>query len=435
MKIFGKLSFWFILVLLAAGFGGYKYWQARNADTVSFDTIPVGRADIVQAVTATGTLNPVINVTVGSQVSGNILSLYVDYNSPVKKGMLLAEIDPRNFNAAVEQAQGNLANAQAVLELAQVTATRDDSLRKQNAIPQSTLDSAIADLHKAQASVKINSGTLAQAQNNLAFCKIYSPVDGIVISRSVDVGQTVQASMTAPTLFTIANDLANMQIDSNVAEADVGNVKEGQDVDFTVDAFPYDTFHGKVIQVRNAATTTNNVVTYDVVIGVNNAELKLRPGMTANVSIIVEQRKSTLALGNAALRVKMPEGILPAPSATPTPAASPGGDATAQHSETGGGQKGQWAGRRGGGHRNSAAVQHVKTVYVLPAGAQTPETRQVHVGITDGINTEITSGLDEGEQVVTNVNTGSDASASSSATTNPFMPKMPGRGGGGGGRR
>jgi len=433
MKIFGKLSFWIIVILVVAAFGGYKYWQARNANQLSFDTIPLGRADIVQAVTATGTLNPVINVTVGSQVSGNILALYVDYNSPVKKGMLLAEIDPRNFNAAVEQAQGNLANAQAVLELAKITADRDDSLRKQNAIPQSTLDSAIADLHKAEASVKINSGTLAQAQNNLAFCKIYSPVDGIVISRSVDVGQTVQASMTAPTLFTIANDLANMQIDSNVAEADVGNVKEGQDVDFTVDAFPYDTFHGKVIQVRNAATTTNNVVTYDVVIGVNNAELKLRPGMTANVSIIVEQRKNTLALGNAALRVKMPEGVLPAPSATPAPESSPAAGSAAQSPGNGGGQRGQWAGHRPGGRRNASAVQHVKTVYVLPAGAQIPESRQVHVGITDGINTEITSGVDEGEQVVINVNTGDDASAST-ATTNPFMPKMPGRPGGGGRR-
>jgi HlyD family secretion protein len=419
----GKLGLWITLVIVSGlAYFGWRYWQARTANTITYDTMPVSRADIIQAVTATGTLNPVINVTVGSQVSGNILALYVDFNSPVKKDQLLAEIDPRNFTANLAQAEGNLANAQAVLELAQVTATRDAELRKQNAIPQATLDSAKADLDKAKAQVKIQQGTVQQAQNNLAFCKIYSPVDGIVISRSVDVGQTVQASMTAPTLFTIANDLAKMQIDANVAEADVGNVKEGQSVDFTVDAFPYDTFHGQVIQVRNAATTTNNVVTYDVVIQVNNADLKLRPGMTANVSIIVEDEKNALAIGNAVLRVKMPEGVLPEASASPTPGGSPVKVAGAGIGAKGGPR----GGRRGG--RRSAQVQRVKTIYVLPPGAKDPEPREIHIGITDGINTEVTDGLQEGEQVVTAVNMSADASADDSATTNPFMPKMGRRG-------
>jgi len=421
-----KWTFWIILVVLIGGaWFGWSWWQKRNANKVTFDTVPVARTTIVQSVTATGALNPVLNVTVGSQVSGQINAIYVDYNSKVTKGQLIAEIDPRNYAATLLTAQGNLANAKATLELAQITAKRDEELRKQNAIPQATLDTANADLEKAQAQVKIQTGSVAQAENNVSFCKIYSPVDGIVISRSVDVGQTVQSSMTAPTLFTIANDLAKMQIDANVAEADVGNVKEGQTVDFTVDAFPYDTFHGNVEQVRNAATTTNNVVTYDVVINVNNEELKLRPGMTANVSIIVENRQNVISVGNAALRVKMPDGVLP--EASPAPGASPAPDASASANAAPGPnrQGGQWNGQR---RRNRPPpVQRVRTVYVLPAGSETPEAKQVHVGITDGINTEITEGLSEGENVVINVNTGADMTAGSD-TTNPFMPKMPGRG-------
>jgi len=420
-----KWTFWIIFAVLIGGaWFGWSWWQKCNANKVTFDTVPVARTTIVQSVTATGALNPVLNVTVGSQVSGQIKAIYVDYNSKVTKGELIAEIDPRNYAATLLTAQGNLANAKATLELAQITAKRDEELRKQNAIPQATLDTANADLEKAQAQVKIQSGSVAQAENNVSFCKIYSPVDGIVISRSVDVGQTVQSSMTAPTLFTIANDLAKMQIDANVAEADVGNVKEGQTVDFTVDAFPYDTFHGNVEQVRNAATTTNNVVTYDVVINVNNEELKLRPGMTANVSIIVENRQNVISVGNAALRVKMPDGVLPEASPAPGASASPA-IANANAAPGPNRQGGQWNGQR---RRNRPpAVQRVKTVYVLPAGSETPEAKQVHVGITDGINTEITEGLSEGENVVINVNTGADMTAGSD-TTNPFMPKMPGRG-------
>ena len=228
--------------------------------------------------------------------------LYVDYNSNVKAGQVVAEIDPAVFKAAVTQAQGDLASAQAALELAKINAARTQDLVKKQSSAQSDLDQAIATLHQAEANVMIKQGALDKAKTDLDHCTITSPIDGTVISRSVDVGQTVAASLSAPVIFTIANDLAKMQIDTNVAEADVGVIEQGQKVDFTVDAFPNRTFHGDVVQVRNAPTTVQNVVTYDTVIGVNNADLKLKPGMTANVSIIVAQRDNVLKVSNAALR-------------------------------------------------------------------------------------------------------------------------------------
>src|SRR5439155_17299392 len=237
--------------------------------------------------TATGQLNPVTNVQVGCQISGTIQKLFVDFNSPVTQGQVVAQIDAATYQANLLQAEGDLANAKAALELAQINAGRSKDLFTNKLIPQSDYDQTIANLHQAEATVKIKEAAVQKAKVDLERCTIYSPVDGIVISRSVDVGQTVAASLSAPTLFVIANDLTKMQIDANVAEADIGGVEEGQDVDFTVDAFPNRTFHGKVTQVRNAPITVQNVVTYDTVIGVSNADLKLRPGMTANVSIIV----------------------------------------------------------------------------------------------------------------------------------------------------
>jgi HlyD family secretion protein len=247
-------------------------------------TANVTRGPITQLVTATGTLNPVVNVQVGSQVSGNIAKLFADFNSEVKAGQTVAQIDPMLFQAAVTQAEGDVANAQAALELAKVNAERIQKLFIQKNSSQQDLDQANANLHQAEANVKIKQGALDKAKADLDHCTITSPIDGVVISRNVDVGQTVAASLQAPVIFQIANDLAKMQIDSNVAEADVGAVSVDQDVDFTVDAFPTRTFHGKVVQVRNAPITVQNVVTYDTVIGVNNSDLKLKPGMTANVS-------------------------------------------------------------------------------------------------------------------------------------------------------
>src|SRR5438067_6155549 len=269
--------------------------QCRNGRAENYQVATVTRGAITQAVTATGTLNPVVNVQVGSQVSGNIAKLFVDFNSQVKAGQVVAQIDPVLFQATVTQAEGDLANAQAALELAKVNATRTQELFARKTSSQADLDQAMANLHQAEANVKIKQGALDKAKADLDHCAITSPIDGVVISRSVDVGQTVAASLQAPVIFTIANDLTKMQIDANVAEADVGAVTVDQNVDFSVDAFPNRTFHGKVVQVRNAPITVQNVVTYDTVIGVSNADLKLKPGMTANVSIIIahKDRKST----------------------------------------------------------------------------------------------------------------------------------------------
>src|SRR5881397_1677246 len=276
--------------------------QCRNGGGANYQSATVTRGPITQAVTATGTLNPVVNVQVGSQVSGNIAKLFADFNSQVKAGQVVAQIDPALFQATVTQAEGDLASAQAALELARVNAKRTQELFARKTSSQADLDQALANLHQAEANLKIKQGALDKAKADLEHCTITSPIDGVVISRNVDVGQTVAASLQAPVIFQIANDLTKMQIDSNVAEADVGVLEVGQDVDFTVDAFPMRTFHGKVVQVRNAPITVQNVVTYDTVIGVSNPELKLKPGMTANVSIIAAHKDDVLQIKNAALR-------------------------------------------------------------------------------------------------------------------------------------
>jgi HlyD family secretion protein len=355
--------------------------QCRQGSDVSYQTAPVTRGPLTQLVTATGTLNPVVNVQVGSQVSGNIQKLFADFNSKVKAGDVVAQIDPVLFQATVTQAEGDLANAQAALELARLNEARTRELVKKQNSAQADLDQATANLHQAEANVKIKQGALDKARADLDHCTIKSPVDGEVISRSVDVGQTVAASLQAPVIFTIANDLTKMQIDSNVAEADVGVVENDQTVDFTVDAYPTRTFHGKVVQVRNAPVTVQNVVTYDTVIGVTNTDLKLKPGMTANVSIIIAQRDSALKVSNAALRYRPPQGAAEG-KASPSPSRSPG------------------AGPR---PRDAAARERrvERTVYVLPPGESQPKAVQIKTGISDNISTEVTEGLQEGDRVVT----------------------------------
>ena len=359
----------------------------------SYQTATVTRGPITQLVTATGTLNPVTNVQVGSQVSGNIQKLFADFNSEVKAGQVVAQIDPALFQAAVTQAEGDLATAQAALELAKVNAIRIQKLFTEKNSSQQDLDSATAALHQAEGNVKIKQGALDKAKADLDHCTITSPVDGVVISRNVDVGQTVAASLQAPVIFQIANDLTKMQIDSNVAEADVGAVEVGQDVDFTVDAFPTRTFHGKVVQVRNAPITVQNVVTYDTVIGVNNSDLKLKPGMTANVSIIIAHKDNVLQIKNAALRFRPPEAAAQQP-APARPTGTPGG-------------------QRPTGARERRSE---RPVYVLSFGR--PKAVQIKTGISDGIVTEVTEGLKEGDGVITAEL--SSPAAAQSPSTNPF---------------
>ena len=296
-----------VIAILAVAAGGFWYFKRGSNDTPQYQTVPVTRGDLTQVVTASGTLNPVLNVTVGSQVSGRIIRLYVDYNSVVKSNEVIAEIDPSTYEAQLNQSQANLANVKANLSLQTANLKRAAELFTNNLIASSDYDTARAQWEQASAQVKIQEAAVTNATANLAYCKILSPVDGVVISRAVELGQTVASSFSTPTMFNIANDLTKMQIDANISEADIGMVAEGQDVTFTVDAYPDGKFTGKVIQIRNSPTTVQNVVTYDTVIAVGNPELKLRPGMTANASIITAERPDALRVPNAAFRFRPPE--------------------------------------------------------------------------------------------------------------------------------
>ncbi len=398
------------VVMVVAG-GGLWHFRKGHSDAPDYQTVAVARGDLTNVVTATGSLNPVVNVTVGSQVSGIINKLNVDFNSLVKSNQVIAEIDPSTYQAAVEQATADLANAKANLELQQAEAARSAELFTNKLVSSSDYDTAVATLHEAQATVQIKQASLDNAKANLGYCKIRSPVDGIVISRAIDLGQTVASSFNTPTLFQIANDLTKMQIDTSVAEADIGGVQEGQDVTFQVDAYPYRTFYGIVVQVRNAPTNSNNVVTYDAVVGVTNADYRLKPGMTANVSIIVARRENALLVPNAALRFRPPDGAV---TQTNTGAAASQTNLAAGGTNPAGGAGGQ--GRRGGGQRGRAGErQMVRTVYVLPSDAAKAGLRAapIRIGISDGIDTEVLDGLKEGDQVVTS------ATSTSTQTTAP----------------
>jgi HlyD family secretion protein len=406
-----------IVVITAAIGGGYFYFSHGRTQPVSYNVTAVTRGELTKLVTATGTLNPMVNVTVGSQVSGRISKLNVDFNSAVTKGEILAEIDPATYQATVEQATADLANAQANLELQQVQANRSSELYTNKLISGSDYDIAFATLHSAEAMVKIKQASLNNSLVNLNYCKIVSPVDGVVISRAVELGQTVASSFNTPTIFQIANDLTKMQIDSAVAEADVGGILEGQSVDFGVDAYPERTFHGAVKQVRNSPTTVNNVVTYDCVIGVTNADYKLKPGMTANVSIIVAQRESALIIPNGALRFRLPENavVLTNTAAAQTAPATNNGNFA-----------GGPGGRRGAGRgRGERPVSH--TVYVLAGEGNDAKLQavQIKTGISDGISTEVISGLDEGAQVVTGVvSTGTQTTVTANPLRGGGFPRM-----------
>ena len=303
-----------VAILVLAG-TGYGFWRWGSSPKESpYVTVPVQRGNVTQVVSSTGTLQAVVTVLVGSQVSGTIDKLFADFNSKVKAGQVVAQLNQDKFKAAVDQARANVLAAQANFEKAKVsvgdalrTLERNRELRKREIMAQSELDAAQTAYDAAVAQLDVNKAQIAQAQAALNQASvdlnntvIRSPVDGIVISRSVDVGQTVAASLQAPTLFTIANDLAKMEVHTNVDEADVGNVTEGQEVTFTVDAFPARRFSGRVHQVRNAPTVVQNVVTYDAVVRIDNKELLLKPGMTANVQFLVKRKEDVLTIPNMA---------------------------------------------------------------------------------------------------------------------------------------
>jgi HlyD family secretion protein len=376
---------------VAVGVAGLGYWQYRvrhQTPEVSYKTASVERRNIVGRVTASGTLSAIVTVQVGTQVSGRIQKLYADFNSTVTKGELVAKIDPAIFEASVQQAQANYMAAKAGVTTAEANAlaadkqyARTKALHDQNLAAQADLDTAEANvatshsaIEAAKASVAQALASLHQAQVNLSYTSIISPIDGVVISRTVDVGQTVAASLSAPTLFTIAQDLTKMQVDTNVAEGDVGRLEVGMKTFFTVDSFPGQRFLGKIRQIRNSATTVQNVVTYDAVIDVDNTDLKLRPGMTANVTVVYAERRKVLAVANAALRFRPPAALAPATS-------------------------GESHRPRGHGPSSGADAPETHSVWLMHGVL--PQPVPVHTGLTDGTVTEVVDGdLNEGDPVV-----------------------------------
>jgi HlyD family secretion protein len=395
---------WFVAlgmgVILAVAIGGY-WWKQRPSPLPRFETVAVDTGTIVSKVTATGSLSALITVQVGSQVSGRLKEINVDYNSVVKKGDLIARLDPELFLANVAQNKAQLMLAEATLAKDKVTAfdaertfKRQQQLRDEKLNAQQDLDTAettmLADkaqLLSDQANVAQAQANLKQAELNFEYSRIHAPISGVVILKAVDVGQTVAASFQAPTLFTIAQDLTHMQVDTNIAESDVGKLRDKMKATFTVDAYPNEIFTGTIRQIRNAAVTTQNVVTYDAVIDVENPDLKLRPGMTANITAVSEVKDDVLRVPNAALRFRPTADML-----------GEGGGAHHHASEKVGDKAGDRADK--GGKAGEPELPGMRTVYVLRDGR--PKAVRIRIGVTDGNFTEALEGpLHEGEQLIT----------------------------------
>ena len=391
---------WLLVLALAVGVVGYLWWYSRPV-TSQFVTAAVTRGDVVRSVITTGAVNPVVTVQVGTYVSGVIQALHCDYNTQVKAGQLCAKIDPRPYQVVVDQNVANLASARAQLRkdeaavvFSKVIYARDLTLLKHGGVSQETVDTDKSNLDQNIAQVGLDEATIQQrqaaldaAQVNLDYTNIISPVDGVVVSRSIDVGQTVAASFQTPTLFLIAKDLTKMQVDTNVSESDVGAAKVGQKASFTVESYPNKIFWGQVKQLRQAPITVQNVVTYDVVVSVDNPDLQLLPGMTANTRIITDERKDVLRVPLQALRFS-PRGLgLAEASEETTPPERPT-EGTNDHRLAGDGT-----------HQHKRAAE--ARVWVLRSGQ--PESVPVTTGLSDSTFTEITSGdLKAGDKVIVN---------------------------------
>ncbi len=436
------------LVVVAIAVAGAWYWFGERAEKPpEYLTTPVSRADLTQAVTATGDLEPVVSVDVGSQISGIVDKVMVDYNSVVKQGEVVAHCDSGPYVSKLHATQANLANAKANQQLMKLNADRTATLHQTGLVPQSDLDTALAQLAQADAQVQIQAAAVESAQIDLDHCTIFSPIDGIVLSRQVEPGKTVAASFNTPVLFTIANDLTKMQIVGAVSEADIGTVAVGQTVNFTVDAFPNRRFRGRVSSIRNSPQTVQNVVTYQTIIDVRNDDLKLRPGMTANVSIVVAERRGALRIPNSALRVRLTEVPAPAPKeGAPAPAApkqlseeeqrtqrrqlmrdagfTPGSGPPSpevlakmrQLAQERGIDLSTW-GNRDRGSNSETPVTRTAYRLVGQGPAAHPEAVLVKLGISDGTSTEVLDGLKENDLVITSVVT---ASKNTGPAASPF---------------
>lgn len=353
-----------VVVIVIIAVAAWAMSGGKKEEDINFKEEKVALKTLQNSVTATGTIEAVTSVTVGTQVSGIVNKLYVDYNSQVKKGQVIAELDKTNLLSELNTAKANLASAQSSLNYQAANMERYKTLYKKGLVSADEYENALLTYRQAKEQVASSKENVQRAQTNLGYATITSPIDGTVISKSVEEGQTVAASFNTPELFTIAKDLTNMQVVANVDEADIGNVKEGNRVTFTVDAYPDDTFEGTVKQVRLEATTTNNVVTYEVVISAPNADLKLKPGLTANVTIYTQERSGVLAVANKALRF------------TPT-------------KETVG--------------KDMKIVDCKGKNKVWTLNGNTLTAHPVTIGQSDGINTEITKGLKQGDKIVTEI--------------------------------
>lgn len=383
-----------LVVAAVAAIATLAVWllsDGKKEEKITFDTAAVAPANIMNSITATGTIEPVTSVTVGTQVSGIVSKLFVDYNSVVKKGQVIAELDKTNLMSQLNTAKTQLATAQSQLNYQTANYKRYKTLFEKGLVAADDFDNAKLSYTQAKEQVASAKEEVQRAQTNLGYATITSPIDGVVLSKSVEEGQTVAASFSTPELFTIAQDLTNMQVVADVDEADIGDVKEGERVTFTVDAYPDDTFEGEVKQVRQEATTTNNVVTYEVVISAPNADLKLKPGLTANVTIYTAERKGVLSVPSKALRF--------------TP-----------QKETVGKMK-------------IVDVANAKNkVWTIEGNSIV--AHKVNIGMTDGTNTQIVGGISKGTKVITGLNVmGGEEKMPMEAQgeKSPFAPGPPGK--------
>lgn len=383
-----------LVIVAVAAIAALAVWLlsgGKKEEKITFDTAAVAPANIMNSITATGTIEPVTSVTVGTQVSGIVSKLFVDYNSVVKKGQVIAELDKTNLMSQLNTAKTQLATAQSQLNYQTANYKRYKTLFEKGLVAADDFDNAKLSYTQAKEQVASAKEEVQRAQTNLGYATITSPIDGVVLSKSVEEGQTVAASFSTPELFTIAQDLTNMQVVADVDEADIGDVKEGERVTFTVDAYPDDTFEGDVKQVRQEATTTNNVVTYEVVISAPNADLKLKPGLTANVTIYTAERKGVLSVPSKALRF--------------TP-----------QKETVGKMK------------IVDATNAKNKVWTIEGNSIV--AHKVNIGMTDGTNTQIVGGIAEGTKIVTGLNVmggEEEKPMEAQGESSPFAPGPPGK--------
>ena len=374
-----------VALIVAAGIVLWLLSGKKKEEKVEFVTAQVEPANLQNSVTATGTIEPVTSVTVGTQVSGIVSKLYVDYNSEVKKGQVIAELDKTNLTSELNTAKANLASAQSALDYQQANYNRYQTLFNKGLIAATDFESARLSWQQAKEQVATAQEQVRRAQTNLGYATITSPIDGIVLSKSVEEGQTVAASFSTPELFKIAKDLTNMQVVANVDEADIGNVKAGERVSFTVDAYPDDVFQGSVTQVRQEATTTNNVVTYEVVINAPNGDMKLKPGLTASVTIYTAERQGVLCVPSKALRF------------TPT--------------------------KETVGDKKIVDSQGKNKVWTLEGNTLTAHS--VQIGMSDGTHTEILGGISQGKAVITELKVATEqpeGDDTSGQERSPFAP-------------